>query len=189
MSSPPSSLPGDHPPYYILVSQTPVASASTEPGPTYKSFSHPVIQYHYADDVPNMLLPQSPHEQVLILDYDPTNMTVPMAQSLSPDLAVLGVKVAEAPSSTIDDNPNPRSNNYIYVIETTAKPTDLTPDIEDQDTVHSLLSRFKQRNAVLRATLEYPESRSQDVGVMEPSHAYDDPFRIQSSERHAAPIT
>ena len=73
-----------------------------------------------------MLLPQSPHEQVLILDYDPTNMTVPMAQSLSPDLAVLGVKVAEAPSSTIDDNPNPRSNNYIYVIETTTKPSDLT---------------------------------------------------------------
>ena len=75
-----------------------------------------------------MLLPQSPHEQVLILDYDPANITAPVAQSLSPDLAVVGVNVAEAPaaSSAIDDNPNPRSNSCIYVIETTNTPSELT---------------------------------------------------------------
>jgi hypothetical protein len=126
MSSPPSSSAGDTSPYYVLVSQTPVASSAATGGPSFKSFIHPVIEYHYADDLPHALLPQTAQEHVLVLDYDPTTGTVPIAHSLSTDLAVLGVKVTDVPaaSSVTDDAPILKRNGKIYVIETTAVPSD-----------------------------------------------------------------
>ena len=126
MSSPPSSGAEEHPPHYILVSQSPLPSGPTTTRLPYKSFTHPLIEYHYADDLPHALLPQNPQEHVLVLDYDPTNATPPIAQSLSTDLAVLGVKATEAPASgsATDDNPNPKKNSQIYVIETTQIPLD-----------------------------------------------------------------
>lgn len=125
MTSPPSSI-GDTPPYYVLVSQAPLQTTPSAAGPSFKSFGHPTIEYHYADDLPHALLPQSAQEHVLVLDYDPTNVTPPRAQSLSTELAVVGVQVADAPaaSSTADDSPNPKKNSKIYVIETTAIPSD-----------------------------------------------------------------
>ena len=127
MSSPPSSSPADSPPFYVLVSQTPLPSAASATGAACKSFSHPIIEYHYADDLPHALLPQSAQEHVLVLDYDPTTPAVTTAQSLSTDLAVLGVKVTDAPaaSSTTDDAPIPKRNGKIYVIETTAVPAEV----------------------------------------------------------------
>ena len=164
MSSPPSSSAGDTPPHYVLVSQTPLVSTSTAPGPSFKSFSHPVIEYHYADDLPHALLPRSTQEHVLVLDYDSASASQPVAQSLSTDLAVLDVKVTDAPaaSSVTDDAPIPRRNGKIYVIETTAVPSDVyvlsfhtiqhlssrgisRPEEQDFETVHTLISEFKQR--------------------------------------------
>jgi len=157
MSSPPSSNAEENPPHFILVSQSPLPSGSTASRPSYKSFTHPVIEYHYADDLPHALLPQNPQEHVLVLDYDPTNATPPVAQSLSTDLAVLGVKATEAPASgpATDDSPNPKKNGQIYVIETTQIPSE-TLDEYDVDSGQAVISEFKQRNKILRAALEYP---------------------------------
>lgn len=124
MSSPPSSTAEENPPYYILVSQSPLPSGSAASRPPYKSFTHPIIEYHYADDLPHALLPQNPQEHVLVLDYNPANAAPPIAQILSTELAVLSVKATAAPASgpAIDDSPNPKKNGQIYVIETTQIP-------------------------------------------------------------------
>ncbi|EKM60982.1 uncharacterized protein PHACADRAFT_247247 [Phanerochaete carnosa HHB-10118-sp] len=124
MSSPPSSNAEENPPYYILVSQSPLPSGSTASRPPYQSFTHPIIEYHYADDLPHALLPQNPQEHVLVLDYDPTSTISPVAQILSTELAVLSVKATAAPASgpATDDSPNPKKNGQIYVIETTQIP-------------------------------------------------------------------
>lgn len=55
----------------------------------------------------------------------------------------------------MDDAPNPRKNNQMYVIETTQIPVD-TPIEYDVDSGQALISEFKQRNTILRAVLEYP---------------------------------
>ena len=120
MSSPPSS---EAPPYYVLVSQSASPAGPQPAGVVYKTFSHPIIEYHYADDDPHALLPRSANEHVLVLDYDHSDLVLPVAQSLSTDLAVVGVRVADAPatSTATEDNTASR-NNKMYVIETTAVP-------------------------------------------------------------------
>lgn len=123
MSSPPSS---EAPPYYVLVSQAAPPAGSQSVGGVYKSFSHPIIQYHYADDHPHALLPQSPNEHVLVLDYDHSDLALPVAQSLSTELAVVGVRVTDAPATaTATEDNTAFRNNKMYVIETTAVPPEM----------------------------------------------------------------
>ncbi|KAI0639328.1 hypothetical protein C8Q77DRAFT_1152311 [Trametes polyzona] len=143
-----------YPPYYLLVSHSqPLSDPAVAPS---TSLSHPVIEYHYADDAPNSLLPQFPGEHVLVLDYDPARPASPVVQSLSPDLAVSAVKVADAPGAAVAGEPALR-NNSMYLIETTTRPIDDPPeDDAQQQHVHDILARYKQRNAILHRILDYP---------------------------------
>lgn len=95
------------PPCYILLS-------STAPGTSLTSFSHPLIQYHYADDSPIALLPREPDEQVIVLDYDPADPLNPGVKSISSSLAVTAVKVTDAPGAG-----ETQENDKIYILETT----------------------------------------------------------------------
>ncbi|KAI0079583.1 hypothetical protein K474DRAFT_1591668 [Panus rudis PR-1116 ss-1] len=124
------------PPHYVLVSHS--SSLNNQSVPT--TFSHPIVEYHYADDSPRNLLPRSPDEQVLILDYP--EQAAPTAKSLSPDVAVTGVKVTDAPGAAGHEG-GPK-NNKIYVLDTTTLPE----EVIDEDTLHApyaILARFKQR--------------------------------------------
>ncbi|KAI0094688.1 hypothetical protein BDY19DRAFT_36437 [Irpex rosettiformis] len=106
------------PPSYVLISHCLTSPSVAGPSTT---LSHATIEYHYADDSPHDLLPRTPGEHVLVLDYDPAQVPLPTAQSLSPDLAVQGVKVADAPGAGVTPDEGPR-NNKIYVIETSVIP-------------------------------------------------------------------
>ncbi|KAL1952027.1 hypothetical protein VTO73DRAFT_1176 [Trametes versicolor] len=141
------------PPRYLLVSHG--QSLSNPAAPATTSLSHPVIEYHYADDAPTSLLPQ-PGEHVLVLDYDPARPASPTVKSLSPDLAISAVKVTDAPGAAVAGEPPFRSNNNMYVIETTTKPIENGLDNDEQQSVHEVLARYKQRNAILRRILDYP---------------------------------
>ena len=105
-------------PFYILVSQTSQNVSSVPALPT--TFCHPTIEYHYADDSPHSLLPRTPGELVLVLDYDPADPSGFSAKSLTTELAVTGLKVTEAPGAgVVDDGVK---NNNMYVLETTILP-------------------------------------------------------------------
>ncbi|KAI0374244.1 hypothetical protein BV20DRAFT_987288 [Pilatotrama ljubarskyi] len=151
MSSP---TPRD-PPYYVLVSHS--QSLSNPAAPASTSLSHPVIEYHYADDAPISLLPQHPGECVLVLDYDPARPASPTVKSLSPDLAISAVKVTDAPGAAVAGEPALSSNNSMYLIETTTKPIENPPGDEELS-VHEVLTRYKQRNVVLHRILDYPNT-------------------------------
>ncbi|KAI0735247.1 hypothetical protein C8Q76DRAFT_791816 [Earliella scabrosa] len=190
-----SASPSTDPPYYLLVAHS--QSLLTASAPASTSLSHPLIEYHYADDPPDSLLPKQPGEHVLVLDYDPARPGPPTVKSLSPDLVVSAVKVTDAPGAAVAGEPALR-NNSMYIIETMTKPaTDmfvspsraslLGPTLtgvrsptgdDDEQPVHAVLSRFKQRsvithflhmllaygvppsgrNAVLRRILDYPNA-------------------------------
>ena len=99
---------------------------------------------------------------MLVLDYDPRGGSPPVAQSLSTNLAVIGVKVTEAPGAATDEE-GPR-NDKMYVLETTTMPeeqyvsfrtermsgSDGLPSgrLEDDEEVsaQSILTKFKQRS-------------------------------------------
>jgi len=104
------------PPHYILVSHTCQYSAAAVPSTT---LSHPIIQYHYADDTPVPLLPTSPDEPVLVLDYDPSQPTTYRAQSIGGSISVTGVRVTDAPGAIAIDE-EPQRSNQMYILETTA---------------------------------------------------------------------
>src|ERR1700722_9800055 len=104
------------PPLYLLISPSSFSS-STHPQsqiPLSSTLSHPIIQYHYTDDSPLALLPQSPNEQVLLFDYDPA--TAPTARSISQNVAVLDVKVTEAPGAGAGTE---GGDKKMYILETT----------------------------------------------------------------------
>lgn len=109
-------LSAEEPPYYILVSHN---SALDKPART--SLSHPVIEYHYADDSPHSLLPQFPGEQIVVLDYDPAKNPTPTVKSLSTGMGITGLKITDAPGIGIAEDEFTR-NNKMYVIETTSMP-------------------------------------------------------------------
>ncbi|KZT74694.1 hypothetical protein DAEQUDRAFT_719874 [Daedalea quercina L-15889] len=136
----------EHPPYYILVSHSnPLATTSA-------TLSHPVIEYHYADDSPHSLLPQFPGERILVIDYDPNRNTPPTAKSLSTDMSVTNVQVtAAAGAGGVDEE------HKMYVLETTSIPEEAI-DEEVLQLPHNLLTQFKQRNAVIRQVLDYPDT-------------------------------
>jgi hypothetical protein len=119
----------DLPPHYILLSQTTLPNSSlsgtgaqassTTATPT---LAFPMIHYHYADDPPLSLIPSSKgketeQQQYIILDYDPGSPHAPLlVRSISDGLAVVGVKVTDAPGigQGVDDG----RNTHMYVIDT-----------------------------------------------------------------------
>ncbi len=108
----------DKVPYYVLVSpssqvQSPAAGGSTTP-----VLTHPVLQYHYANDSPLSLLPRSSDEQVIVLDYDPLTPQFTRAQSVSGSSAVTGIKVTEAPGAGSAEGSAGWCND-MFVLETT----------------------------------------------------------------------
>lgn len=113
MSSP------EEPPYYILVSQS--STLNNPSGPASTSLSHPIIEYHYADDSPHALLPQYPGEHILVIDYDPARFQTPAVKSLSADLAVTGLRITDAPGAGVADD-EPFRNDKMYILETTTMP-------------------------------------------------------------------
>ncbi|KAL1705044.1 hypothetical protein EV121DRAFT_290773 [Schizophyllum commune] len=211
IGSPRRSLDGARPP---APTSPPPASASTHSAPTPPYYillshsgvlAHAPITYHYADDPALALLPESPGEHVVLLDWALTEVTgtanaspsgatagstsgattagstsgattassaTPLvspsastpsariahsestikpddlvmgekvtAQSLSPSLAVTGVRVEDVQS------------HRMYVVETTegagcAPPADTSAE--------ALVATFKQRNAALQRVLDYP---------------------------------
>ena len=86
----------DKVPYYALVS---TAQSTAPSGPITPVLNHPVLQYHYANDSPLSLLPRTPDEQVLVLDYNPLTPQFTRVQSISGSAAVTGIKVTEAPGA------------------------------------------------------------------------------------------
>jgi hypothetical protein len=103
-------------PYYVLVSSSSRAQPTTTTGSVAPVPSHPIIQYHYANDSPLSLLPRFPDEQVLVLDYDPLNPSFTRAQSISGSSAVTGIKVTDAPGAGEGDVSWSKS---MFVLETT----------------------------------------------------------------------
>jgi hypothetical protein len=89
----------DKVPYYVLVSTSSQAQSTVPTGSATPVLNHPVLQYHYANDSPLSLLPRSPNEQILVLDYDPLTPQLTRAQSISGSSAVTGIKVTEAPGA------------------------------------------------------------------------------------------
>ena len=104
------------PPFYILCSSSPISA--TVPGAPSTTLGHPTIQYHYADDSPFVLLPQTQDEQVLVLDWDPNTApaSAPTVRSISRNVAVTAVRVAEAPGAAAEDEVR---NDRMYILETT----------------------------------------------------------------------
>lgn len=112
------------PPRYVLVSHGALPDAFSSGalnGPVAGSsgaatlLSHPIIQYQYADDPPAAVLPRFPGERVIVLDAD-LAAGAPTARSISPGLAVMGVKVADAPGASVQDDEV--GDRKMYVIDT-----------------------------------------------------------------------
>jgi len=146
------------PPYYILVSHSPLSTNT--PGVLSNALGHPQIQYHYADDSPLALLPQTPNEHVLVLDYDPTIPTSPTAKSMSRNMVVTSVKVAEAPGAAADED-ELKKNDKMYILETTTASDDnsnLEVSQRERLAPEVILAQFKQRNAILRRALLFPDA-------------------------------
>lgn len=108
-------------PHYILISSssraqpTPVGAAAAAAVPT---LNHPILQYHYANDRPLSLLPESAGEQVLLLDYDPLKPVSTRVQSISGNAAITGIRVTEAPGAgTAEEEASVSSK--MFVLETT----------------------------------------------------------------------
>lgn len=122
MSSSPSSA--QDPPYYVLVSHT-SGGGNPDPNaiPSSTTFSHPIIEYHYADDSPRTLLPREPGENVIVLDYSSAD-TPPTVKSLSSDLAAVGLRVTEAPGAATHEDGIIR-NNKMFVIDTISLPEEM----------------------------------------------------------------
>ncbi|EMD41804.1 hypothetical protein CERSUDRAFT_90380 [Gelatoporia subvermispora B] len=140
------------PPYYVLVSHR--QSPNEPPIPVPSALSHPTIEYHYADDSHHSLLPQFPGEHVIVLDYDPVSNTSATAKSLSTELAVTALRLTDPPGAGIAQE-QPGRNGKMHIIETTS--SNQERPVEEHTSPQEALSRFKQRNMVLRQALEYPE--------------------------------
>jgi len=108
----------DKVPYYVLVSPSPQTQSPAATGSTTPVLNHPVLQYHYANDSPLSLVPRSPNEHVLVVDYDPLAPQCTRAQSISGSSAVTGIKVTEAPGARSAEGSAGWSNS-MFVLETT----------------------------------------------------------------------
>jgi len=152
------------PPYYILVSRSSLQNSTS--GSTSNSLTHPIIEYHYADDSSLSLVPRYPDEDILVLIHIPSSDGSATAniRSLSKHLAVTGLKISDAPGAGADED-NPNRNDKMYVLEVTSTNEDdsLESSQAYSQNPQNTLARFKQRNLVLRHILEYPFA-SQDDG-------------------------
>lgn len=105
----------EKPPYYIFISNNSLlANQSSSPS---SLLSHPNIEYHYLDDSPLTLLPQSSDEHVLVLDYDPANPSAPIVKSTSSGVAVTGIRVTDAPGAGVVEDEETNKNDKMYVIQ------------------------------------------------------------------------
>ncbi|KAK7694567.1 hypothetical protein QCA50_001753 [Cerrena zonata] len=157
MSSPTSAA--QDLPHYVLVSHTSGGgNPNPNAAPSATTFSHPIIEYHYADDSPNTLLPKE-GEHVIVLDYSGSAEIPSTVKSLSSDLAAVGLRVTEAPGATTHEDGTIR-NNKMFVIDTISLPEEIV-DIDQFNSAHDVLARFKQRNAVLHQALEYGQHTAQ----------------------------
>lgn len=107
-------------PHYVLVSsssraQSTVVGAAAAAVPI---LSHPILQYHYANDRPLSLLPESAGEQVLVLDYDPLKPTSTRVQSISGNAAITGIRVTDAPGAGSGEE-DASVSSKMFVLETT----------------------------------------------------------------------
>jgi hypothetical protein len=141
-------------PHYVLVSNA-----------SPPSLTHPSIQYIYADDSPVVLLPRSPNEHVILIEYNPntSNETITTSQlanisvkSLSSKVAVTGIKTVEEGGETI------------YIVDTTS-PTksqliSTSSMLEPSPNAQTNLDVFKKRNKMLREAIAYsqPQTRTAD---------------------------
>ena len=107
----------DKVPYYALVSTSSQAQSTAPTGSATPVLNHPVLQYHYANDSPLSLLPRTPNEQVLVLDYNPLTPQFTRVQSISGGAAVTGIKVTEAPGAGSEGDAG--WCNSMFVLETT----------------------------------------------------------------------
>lgn len=107
-------------PHYVLVSSSSRAqpTAASAAAAAVPILSHPILQYHYANDRPLSLLPESASEQVLLLDYDPLNPTSARVQSISGNAAVTGIRVTDAPGAGSAEEDACWSGK-MFVLETT----------------------------------------------------------------------
>jgi len=147
-----------HPPFYILCSRS--TTTTTVGASNTAALVHPTIQYHYKDDPPLALVPQ-PTEQVLVLDYDPETSAPPTVQSLSPSISVTGVRVEEAPgaAAAAADEGDVARNDRMFIIETTsAQDRPMDASMGERKPPQTALAQFKQRNALLRRSLLYPNT-------------------------------
>jgi hypothetical protein len=131
----------DKVPYYVLVSTSSQSQSVAATGSATPVLNHPVLQYHYANDSPLSLLPRSPNEQVLVLDYDPLTPQSTRAQSISGSSAVTGIKVTEAPGAGSAEEDVGWCNS-MFVLETTTFDSRVPTDEGDPRTV---LAQFKQK--------------------------------------------
>ncbi|KAI0274693.1 hypothetical protein BC834DRAFT_849219 [Gloeopeniophorella convolvens] len=146
-------------PYYVLVSSLSKTQPAATSGPTAAVLSHPVVQYHYANDSPLSLLPTSSDEQVLVLDYDPLNPSFTRAQSISGSSAITGIKVTDAPGAGSSDA-DAQWSSKMFVLETTTFDSRVPTDERDP---RALLAQFKQSNAVIQQVLEYESADLQST--------------------------
>ena len=109
-------------PYYVLVSHTSGGGNLTASSST--SFSHPTIEYHYADDSPAALLPKTPDEHVIILDYSGSADSPSTVKSLSSDLAAVGLRITEAPGAATHADGNTR-NTKMFAVDTISLPEEM----------------------------------------------------------------
>ncbi|KAI0257508.1 hypothetical protein BJV78DRAFT_1163223 [Lactifluus subvellereus] len=146
-------------PRYVLVSSSSRTQLTAATGPTTSVLGHPVLQYHYANDSPLCLLPISPEEQVLVLDYDPLNPAFTRAQSISGSSAVTGIKVTDAPGAGSAEGDVGWSNK-MFVLETTTFDSRVPVD---EGNPRAVLAQFKQNNAIIQRVLDYEATDLQNT--------------------------
>ncbi len=141
----------DKVPYYVLVSPSSQTQPRATTGSTTPVLNHPVLQYHYVNDNPLELLPRSPNEQVLVVDYDPLTPQCTRAQSISGSSAVTGIKVTEAPGAGSAEG-FARWCNSMFVLETTTFDSRFVAHVQlGHDTLSEIppLEGFLQTKAIL----------------------------------------
>ncbi|KAF8271340.1 hypothetical protein EI94DRAFT_1720386 [Lactarius quietus] len=139
-------------PHYVLVSSSSRAQPTTAAAAAaVPILSHPILQYHYANDRPLSLLPKSGGEQVLLLDYDPVNPASTRVQNISGNAAITGIRVTDAPGAGSAEEDACWSGK-MFVLETST--FDSRVPAEDSDP-RAVLAQFKQNNAIIQQVLDY----------------------------------
>ncbi|KAI6021929.1 hypothetical protein EDC04DRAFT_2731505, partial [Pisolithus marmoratus] len=110
------------------------------------------------------LLPSHPDEHVFVLYHDADNPAAPTIKSTSSQFALSGIKASQAPGASMDEDKNPN----LYVLQVTSIGADHSSRNDHNHSVslessqaylqnpQALVTRFKQRNHVIRSILEYP---------------------------------